>query len=233
MLFEWNADTIRWYLDADAYTGFFGKLAAAVAPALKGCQTLCDFGCGLGLFDFKIAPLLKAVECVDVNEAALESIRDRAARQGLSNIVTRLGDGFQHAGAWDAAYMSFFGSRELDRFLPQCKKLIAVVSANAGPELFPMKQQRYQRNTADNTEKYLIEKSIPYKLTPMQLEFGQPFVSLNDARRCVRHYVPELTDHETEDFLNSRLKNTHGEVWPYYLPRSKAIVIFELDGALR
>lgn len=231
MLFDWNAETLRWYLDAEAYSGFYRRIAETVAPGLKGYKTLCDLGCGPGLFDFAAAPLFESIECVDISEAALLSIRERAAHQGITNIVTRLEDVYQLSGTWDVLYMSFFGSRELDLFLPMCKKLIAVVSQTSDSELFPMKERRYKKNTADETSKYLEEKGIPYKLTHRRLEFGQPFVSLDDARRCIRYYVPELTDTEINVYLNSRLKETSGEVWPYYLPRMKAVGIFELDGS--
>jgi cyclopropane fatty-acyl-phospholipid synthase-like methyltransferase len=233
MLFDWNADTIRWYLDAEMYSGFYRRIAEAVAPGLDGYQTMCDLGCGLALFDFEVAPRFETVRCVDMNETALRSVRERAERLGLTNLVTRLDDCYHLTGAWDVVFMSFFGSRELDRFLPMCRKLVAVVSAVSDSELFPMKQRRYKKNTVDDTKKYLDEKGIGYKLTTMQLEFGQPFVSLDDARRCVRYYVPEITDAEAGDYLTNRLKETAGEVWPYYLPRMKSVGLFELAGTLR
>ena len=232
MLFEWNTETIRWYLDAEAYSGFFRKIAEAVTPGLKGYKTLCDLGCGLGLFDFEVAAHFETIECIDINEAALQSIRERAARQGLTNMTTRLDDCSRLTGAWDAAFMSFFGSRDLDRFLPLCKKLIAVVSETSESALFPMKQRRYKKNTVDETMKHLDDKHVGYRLTHLQLEFGQPFASLDDARRCVRCYVPALTDAEIDDYLKNKLKETHGEAWPLYLPRVKSVGIFELDGAL-
>lgn len=232
MLFDWNADTIRWYLDAEAYSGFFRNIAKAVAPGLRGYQTMCDLGCGLGLFDFEVAPLFETVECVDINEAALQSVRERAERQGVTSIITRLDDCFRLTGAWDVIFMSFFGSRKLDKFLPLCRKLIAVVSESANSELFPIKHRRYRKNTVDDTAKHLEEKHIGYKLTMMQLDFGQPFVSLRDARCCIKYYVPEITDAEISSCLNNALKETNGEIWPYYLPRVKAVGIFELDGTL-
>jgi cyclopropane fatty-acyl-phospholipid synthase-like methyltransferase len=233
MLFTWNADTIRWYLNANEYSGFYNKIAATVAPGLSGYRSLCDFGCGLGLFDFAVSSLFETIECVDINETALASINERAALSGITNITTRLNDCYQISGAWDVAYMSFFGSRELDTFLPMCKKLIAVVATTSESEMFPMKHKRYQKNTVSGSEKYLKEKHIPYKLTLKQLEFGQPFTSVDDARRCVRSYVPEISETELEEYLKRRLKETRGEVYPYFIPRTKSFGIFEIDGLRR
>lgn len=232
MLFDWNADTIRWYTDAEAYSGFYKKIAGTITPWLRGYQTLCDLGCGPGLFSFEAAPHFDRVECIDLSEAALRSIKERAAQQGFTNISTRLEDAYQFTGSWDVIYMSFFGSREPDRFLPMCRKLIAVVSDTSESELFPMKERRYKRNTADETAQYLNEKGMQYRLTHRQLEFGQPFKSLEDARRCIRYYVPDLSDSEIDSFLNTRLEKIRGEVWSYYLPRMKSVGIFELDGRL-
>lgn len=229
MLFSWNADTIRWYLSANDYTGFYKRIAEAVAPALKGYKNLCDLGCGLGLFDFEVASIFERIDCIDVNETALSSIRERAAHQGMTNIVTRLDDCYHITGTWDVAFMSFFGSRELDKFLPLCKKLIAVVSVTADSELFPLKQ-RYRKNTVNDTVKYLDEKKIGYRLLTDQLEFGQPFTSLEDARRCIRSYVPDMSDTGLDEYLDKNLKGTRGEDYPYYLPRIKPFGIIELDG---
>jgi SAM-dependent methyltransferase len=232
MQFTWNADTVRWYLNANDYTGFYKRLAEIIAPALKGYKSLCDLGCGLGLFDFEVASIFEKIECIDINETVLQSIRERASRQGITNIVSRMDDCSHITGAWDVVFMSFFGSRELDRFLPQCKKLIAVVSVTSDSEMFPMKQ-RYRKNTVDDTVKYLEQKKIGYRLTYRHLDFGQPFTSLEDARRCVKCYAPDITDAETDEFLREKLKETHGENYPYYLPRIKSAGIFELDGMLR
>lgn len=232
MQFNWNADTTRWYIDANDYSGFYKKIAEAILPALRGYKSLCDIGCGLGLFDFEVAPLFETIDCIDINETALASINVRAASLGIRHINTRLEDSSQLSGQWDVVYMSFFGSRALDRFLPLCKKLFAVVPVTSDPEMFPVKQ-RYSKNTVEDTIKYLANKSISYKLTYRELEFGQPFTSLNDARRCVKTYAPDISEAEIDSFLKSRLLETMGEVYPFYILRSKSIGIFELDGTLR
>lgn len=229
MLFTWNTDTIGWYLSANSYTGFYKRIAETVAPVLVGSTCLCDLGCGLGLFDFEVASQFDKIDCIDVNETVLLSIRERAAQQGITNIVTHMDDCYRITGAWDIVFMSFFGSCELDRFLPLCKKLLAVVSVTSDSELFPMKQ-RYKKNTVGDTVKYLHEKKIEYRLTYRQIDFGQPFISLEDARRFVKCYVPDISDDDRDDYLCKKLRETHGENFPYYLPRTKSIGIFELDG---
>lgn len=230
MLFTWNADTIRWYTDAEAYCGFYRKLAKTLAPALNQYDTLCDVGCGPGLFDLAIAPLFETVDCVDVSQTALDAIRVRASELGLPNISTHLGDAFSISGTWDVIFMSFFGSRMPEPFLPLCRKLVIVVSKAGEASIFPGKP-RHKRNTAEEMAQQLQAKRIPFQLTNQSLEFGQPFVSRADARRCVKTYVPDISDNDLDAFLTSSLTETADPVFPLYLPRQRSVGIFELDGS--
>jgi SAM-dependent methyltransferase len=230
MYFNWNDDTIRWYINAEKYTGFYEKLADAIGPMIQGCRTLCDLGCGAALFDFAIAPYIESIDCVDINETALASVKDRAAQHGLYNIHTRLADSDTLDGTWDVIFMSFFGSRELDRYLPLCKKLIAVVASESDAQLFPRREGNVSRNTVESTVEYLDGKQIAYKLARETLEFGQPFTSREDAKLFVQTYAPYTSTAEAQAFLDARLVETENQEFPFYVPRSKSVGIFELEG---
>ena len=232
MYFDWNEATIRWYINADKYSGFYKKLADDVVPMIRGQKTLCDLGCGPALFDFAIAPNIGSIDCVDINETALSSVNDRAKKLALNNIHTRLADCDTLTGEWDVAFMSFFGSRESDRYLPLCKKLIAVVAADSDAELFPRRERNTSRNTVDNTIDYLDGKKIAYQLTRKTHDFGQPFTSRDDAALFVRTYAPYASAEEVEAFLVMRLVQTGDREFPLYIPRTKSVGIFELEGAL-
>jgi 2-polyprenyl-3-methyl-5-hydroxy-6-metoxy-1,4-benzoquinol methylase len=80
--FNWNKDTLRWYINAEKHTGFYKKLAKDLIPLMQEYKTLCDIGCGAALFDFAIAPYIESVDCVDINETALASVKDRAEQYG-------------------------------------------------------------------------------------------------------------------------------------------------------
>ena len=230
MQFFWNDDTIRWYLNANAYTGFYNNIAETIKPMLSGCKSLCDLGCGLALFDFAIAPYINSIDCYDINQSALASVSHRLKAAGIQNITAHLKDCNRLSGTWDAIYMSFFGSRKLDAFLPMCKKLFAVVGIEEQTELFPSAYRRHRKNTVDDTIHYLSKHNIPHKLTQHKLEFGQPFTSTDDARHFIRTYSPGITDSELEDFLSHRLTQTGQNDYPFYMARTKSFGIFELDG---
>lgn len=233
MFLEWNVRTLQWYADAEEYTGFFRALAAEIAPAIAGVQSLCDLGCGPALFDFEIAPLVRSVECADTSEAALAFVAEQARALGLHNIFPVLADCEHPSGRWDVAFVSFFGSRHLDRYLPLCKKLIAVVSQSSDAALFPEKDRGYVRNTAQNTAKYLDSRGIAYKLVWKRQEFGQPFSSLEEARGYVKLYAPDVCAEEAELFLKQRIVKTGSTAFPWYLPRKKTVGIFFINGGLK
>ena len=232
MYFNWNEDTIRWYINAEKYTGFYGKLATDIIPMIQGYKTLCDLGCGAALFDFAIAPYIESIDCVDINEIALSSVEERAKQNGLLNIRTHLTDCDSLSGKWDVIFMSFFGSRDLDRYLPLCKKLIAVVASESDTELFPRRERSISRNTVENTIDYLDSKGIAYKLTRRMYEFGQPFTSHRDAEMFVQTYAPYTSVEEARAFLDAVLVQTGNQELPLYIPRLKAVGIFEQKGDL-
>lgn len=232
MYFEWNEDTIRWYSNSEAYTGFFKNLAGVIVPMVDGYKSFCDLGCGLALFDFAIAARVETVDCVDINEVALSSVSERAKQLGIANIHTCHHDCDTLTGEWDVVYTSFFGSRGLDRYLPLCKKLIAVVASASNAELFPKRDRNFKRSTDDDTREYLDAKGIPYKLTPKSFEFGQPFTSFEDALSFERTYAPYASEEEIKAFLSQNLVKTENREFPYYIPRMKSVGIFELKGGL-
>lgn len=232
MLLKWNNETIRWYITANEYTGFFKNIADTIAPMVSGYKTMCDIGCGLGLVDLELHRMMDRIDCVDINEAVIGKLKQIIELRGIKNIYARLEDCNNLSGSWDVIYMSFFGSRELEKHLPLCKKLIAVVGKKADSELFPGKYRKMEKNTVADTENYLKENNIEYKITHREFEFGQPFKSIDEAASFVRSLSGEAADREINEFLAQRLiEITHPE-YRFFMPRKKPVGIFELKGML-
>lgn len=116
MNFDWNPQTIQWYEDANAYSGFFRKVAGLIAPMLQGYATLCDIGCGLGLLDLELSSSIPQITCLDINENALAALRKNIEAGKIANIEPRLRDCENLEGEWDVICISFFGSKEFERF---------------------------------------------------------------------------------------------------------------------
>lgn len=232
MNFNWNKDTIRWYREADAYTGFFQNIAGLIAPRLRDYTTFCDIGCGLGLVDIALSKYIDSITCVDINEAAIQELQKSIKEQGITNIRTKLMDCNDLNENWDVICVSFFGSRDLIKFLPLCKKLIAVVNKKNQTDLIPAKDRSFQKNTVEETEQLLLEKGIRYTLTEGSFEFGQPFVSREDAEKFVKTHSPHTSSAEVAEFLAHRLVETGVTPYPFFIPRMKSVGIFEIEGGV-
>ena len=232
MNFEWNPQTIRWYEEANAYSGFFRQVADLISPMLQGYTTLCDIGCGLGLLDLELSPSIAGITCIDINPVVLAALQKHIDAGRISNIRTRLMDCKDLEEDWDVICISFFGSKEIEEFLPHCRKLIAVVGKKQETELYPGKYRKFQKNTAEKVEEVLREKGMDFTLTEAAFEFGQPFHSRADAENFLRTHCPAISPEDLRNFLSDSLQATGDSRFPWVIPRLKSIGVFEIKGQL-
>lgn len=230
MIFNWNPDTIRWYREANDYTGFFKKIAALIAPRIKGYTTFCDIGCGLGLIDLELSRHIEQITCIDINEATIEALKQSLKERHITNITPHVMDSDTIQANWDIIYLCFYGSSNLERFLPHCRKLIAIVGGHNQTGLYPEKYRVYQKNTVDKAKQNFEAKGIAYTLSEMTLEFGQPLVSLEDAKNFVMSHSSEISPHDLNEFVAERVIETPDKRYPLYMPHQKSIGIFEIEG---
>lgn len=234
MNFDWNADTIRWYQQANEYTGFFQYMAELVAPKLVGYETLCDIGCGLGLIDLQLSryvPNLN-ITCMDINERALQALQEEIREQNVSNITPIRKDYKETNLYFDVILTSFFGSRSIEELIGRCKTLIMIVGDKSNQALFPDKFHSYNKNKASNVELFLNEKNIAYTVQSACCEFGQPFTTKEDAKRFVIEHSKGITNEELEEFLENHLVKAKRLEYAYFLPHNKTVTIFQMKGNL-
>jgi hypothetical protein len=154
---------------------------------------------------------------------------DRSIReQGINNVRPVFQDVDKLDGWWDAALMSFFGSRKPDRFLPLFGKLVLVVCTECGDSFIPPEYRRFRKNSSGETERYLTDNHIAYGLSYYEFEFGQPLRDMADAVEFVSHHSPGITAREVDEFLKVRLVSLESGEYEYYIPRKKQIGVFEL-----
>ncbi|WP_414732695.1 methyltransferase [Acetobacterium carbinolicum] len=233
MNFNWNPQTIKWYQEANTYSQFFKNIADLIAPQLEGCSSLCDIGCGLGLIDLELSPKLNQITCIDINDFALSSLKATIALREITNIEPRLMDCDDISGHWDVIYTSFFGSRNPEKFLPFCKKQISVVGKKELHNPTLKKYQSFHKNTYDEVAATLDEKGIPFTLTEVSLEFGQPLTSVEDGKKFIKNNYPKISDKDLNCFLSQNLVETGEGDYPFYIPKRKSLGIFEVKGACR
>ena len=65
-------------------------------------------------------------------------------------------------------------------------------------------------------------RGIPFHAVERELPMGQPFRTIDDARRFFQLYRrPDDTTPVTDDFLRQRLTATGREDFPLYLPQNR------------
>lgn len=231
MLFSWNTETIAWFKAASAYTGFHAKLADMLRPALVGCGTLYDMGCGLGLLSQQLYDSVREIVCVDISEAALTSLREDLTEKGIANVRPKLGDCFESEALCDVILLSYFGSRTVDLFLPRCRCLIAIVDMDESSSLAGslLTGRKRKRQTAGNVEEQLQSKGIRYSLQEVTLEFGQPFRSEEDGLRFFREYY-RCTPEQAKDYFTNGAVPATQPPYRYYLPYQKKMGLFIIEG---
>lgn len=225
MLIHWEEKSARWFEQASEYTRYHEQLAALLLPYIKDTKTLCDLGCGIGLIDMALGMKVAQITGVDANAYALSYMEKLIHGRNIKNITMVNEDARQLKGLWDTVLMVFFGNldQDLEHYLNLAdKQLIAIVHGN--PE--PGKKETAKCNTVDYTQKLLAQKGIEYELLQSELEYGQPFVDIEqgiDYIRAYRKYVPQG---EEENYFKEKTILTGREDFPYYMPHTKKFGIF-------
>ncbi|MFT8396317.1 class I SAM-dependent methyltransferase [Propionibacterium sp.] len=227
MPISWHDDTIRWFRDSSAFTGYHRLLSYYLRPVVQGQPILTDIGCGLGLISLELAPLVEHVTCVDVSEKALASLAEDADDKGISNITTLRGDASQLDLTADVMLASYFGASQVGQWLERCRRLICVTTwAHATHE--------HRKGTdAERLRSRLDEAGIRYQVEHVTLEFGQPCIDRRDAARYIAEYHPGDGTAQRRANLLARLVDIDEPPFTCYLPKQRSMGVFVIEGGRR
>jgi SAM-dependent methyltransferase len=236
MRFLWTEQSIQWYLDASAYTGFHQHLATRIVPYLEESDTLCDVGCGLGRLDLEIAPHVSALTAIDIDERVVAKLQQDAGLLGLQNFCARRANATELNNPFDVMIMSFFGGAGsgMGEYLRFCRrKLIRIVNAENRGNLYPGNHRRTVKETIATVQQELSDQGYRYELVADTIEFGQPLRSWREAGQFVLYNAPGATEREVNDFMREKAEHTGRDDFPVYLPNPKDIGIFVIHGGDR
>ena len=230
--FFWSPQTLAWYKSAAAYGDYHAKLAGLLAPALDGCETVCDLGCGPGLLSLALLQHIPAITAFDRDPDALAILGQLGAdRPGLH---IRQGDAMHLApqDSWDGLILSFFGQisveDHLHYFMAHCnKRLICIVNTAVKSSFSSTGVSALKKEYADQVGAFLTGRGIPFVRMDAALEFGQPLEDLADARRFISRYSPPGCAVQDDAALESSLEKLPDGRW--YLPHHKKIGIFVIN----
>ena len=229
MYYRWSEQSIRWFIDASAYTRFHQKAAEVIVPFMNAADTLCDVGCGLGSLDLALASHVKSITAIDLESRVLDVFKAGINKEGIQNIRVVCADMLEDIlTEHDVFLMSLFGTEsEMERCFLYCRKmLIRIVNATNAGNLYPAQYRKTVKRTITIMDGWLKEKGLSYEKIETAFEFGQPLRSEQDARDFILYNAPEASSHEITQFLYSHAQYTGNSSFPIYLPNQKKIGIY-------
>lgn len=228
MRIVWNERSSRWFHNASEYTGYNRNLAKLLMQHIPNRGTLCDMGCGAALIDLELAPHFEQITCVDISPVILEFVDADIKRLRLQNVKTICMDDGQIAGQWDTVIALFHGSgSEVLKFLPMVNdQLIVATHKSRIGDFGPKGNKVIKCIDAQSTEDEFKQAGIRYHMTDIELEYGQPLESLEEAAEFIRAYTSPMEDSILKAYMDEHLECTGREDFPYYLPKKKRFVLF-------
>ena len=225
-MFQWNEEKLRFMEDAAAWGDFHARLATELAPFLPRDGHICDAGCGTGHLSLALSPYARQVTAVDISGAALDLLAENCRKRHMTNIAIRRGDIAQlpPEEPYDAMVFCFFGHIEeiLAVSAAQCRGTVLAIMRSDAAHRFSAAQPVIRRGGYLRGREELEKRGIPFSAAEMELPLGQPFRSLEDARRFFEMYrQPDDTTPITDELLQVRLTATGRTDFPLYLPQSR------------
>ncbi len=230
-MFTWNADMIRFMLDAAAENGYYDEIARRMAAHLPPDAHVCDAGCGLGLLSLALSPYCRQITAVDISAEPIRVLERLVRERGVQNVTPVCADihAMHPETPYDALVCCFFGTTEemLHLGKAQCSGQVFQLKKNWTHHRFSLTAQPLKRFTTSETVQCLTRYGIPYETETFDVETGQPFRTVQDAVRFFEIYsrddgAPSL------EAVRDRLQQRPDPVFPYYLPSPKTLCMISL-----
>ncbi len=231
-MFTWSEEGIRWYNDAAEWTGYHARAAERLIRYLDPEDEVCDVGCGTGSLSVALAPAVRLVTAVDVEEMALDSLREKLEARGITNVrplhmdYTCLPENF-----CDVVVACSFGifAKNGPSFLKLARKRLILIKRKilASQEGFSKDFGRGCMAYMD--EEYLKEHHIPYRIESCEEDFGQPLRSREDAARFASYYRFNSAGESVDAFLDRRMVATGDDTFPFFLPNPMESCILTIE----
>lgn len=233
-MYVWTQTSIRFRMDAAAYTRYDEEIARHIAPRLTEGAHLCDAGCGLGYLSLALAKCCGRVTAVDTSGAALAVLRGGIERLGVENVDVVEGNLFsmRPMEPYDAMAFCFFGRVEetLRAAKAQCRGTVYLVKKTWGHHRFTFDRVPLAGYTLQHTVLELEARGVPFTQETFPIEMGQPFRSLEDASLFFETYrQDEDGEAITPERVRNLLRASGSERFPYFLPSSQTLSLITID----
>lgn len=237
-MYRWTEEKLRWMMAANRRIPLYQDIISQFNDIIGQDAVVCDAGCGPGGLSLALARYVKEVVAADTDARAIELLERERQRLGLLNITPICADIFSDKIAERFDVMVFCRFGQIKDILPtayryDCSHLV-VVKQNNRRHRFDFSQMENGRNSFASLLDQISTLDIPFIVREGSFESGQPFTSLDDARRFFAAYDKSGTGGNLSDeALLERLFLVDDAAYPYFLPAKEelGIVICELRPA--
>jgi hypothetical protein len=251
----WTPGIVHFMEDASAQTRYFRELGGIVKAAVPAGSYLCDAGCGMGQLAIELAPWAGGIEAVDRSVNAISYLSGRLAMLGVTNVAPIASEMQRVRPMRTYDYMVFSLSMGVEDAYGCARALgvqrfcvvnkvharmdaerarTATALGHGAPGWQPRQLTPRPRRPIvyDFAAELKRLKRHGYRCSgrEVELEFGQPFKSLDEAQWYYRifrnHTYPGGID---KYLLASQLEHHEGAAFPWYLPIQRHLAVFECE----
>lgn len=234
MMQLWYEDMVRFMRDASEFGTYNQELARLVSPWLNKQMHICDAGCGLGYLSLALSPYAGQVTSVEKHPDAVAVLKENCRKLGITNITPRCG-GISEVipeRKYDAMVFCFFGGIHeiLETAKNQCDGQVIIITRNYTTHRFSVGKHPTGSYGYRSSWEVLTALNIPYEEIIVDVEFGQPLRSMEDARRFFELYSKDEDKNViTDEFLRGKVVEIKHEQFPLYMPHRRNLAILRFD----
>ena len=220
----WTGESAGWLARAYRHGTAAATLADWIAARLGKDAHICDVGCGVGALALALSHRGYRVTALDIDKTPLDELRksmDKPARIDVcqADAKTHVPD-----TPYDAMVFCFFAGMEecLDIAQRCCAGDVFYISRDYDAHRFSVGSHPVHYSGYRHAAALLDAMGVPYECRNCELDMGQPFLSMAEARRFFELYSRDDCALITDDFLESRLVKTNDVRYPLYLPHMRS-----------
>ena len=216
----WTDESIMWFARASGASDYHRILVQALERHLHSADSVIELGCGLG---YEAQLLHHDGFDVTAYDREPRVISEAGRRSGLE--IFRCADAADVRDKADVLLCINYGHIESPDDLRKLgtlarKKILYVISRHSG---------HGQDTRPDRTGQIgmiLKESGVPFETEELRLDFNQPLVSMEEARRFIRWTYLGRNEDEYMKFV----KESDDVTYPFVFINRKDLVLFDIGG---
>ena len=218
----WTQESAALLSRAYRYGAAAKTLCERIALQINSGAHVCDAGCGVGALSLELARRGYHVTAMDISEVPLAQMRRSEDKAALESIDILMADAKKYTppAPYDVMVFCFFCDMEECLRIARrcCAGDVFYISRDYDMHRFSVGQHPVRYSGYRQARALLDRLGVPYTCEEFELDMGQPFESMEEARRFFALYSRDDPALITDDFLMSRLVRRQDDPYPLYLP---------------